>query len=63
MTVITREEHRETLEFEHRDDLHRCDECGTVISETAARTEYVEGLWFCDEGCREFYFEDELSES
>ena len=58
MTLTSKAEHERDQEFENRSDLHRCDKCGTVISETAAKTEYVEGLWFCDEYCKEFFVEE-----
>ena len=58
MTLTSRAQHKADKEFENRRDLHRCDQCGTVISETAAKTKYCEGLWFCEQTCKEFYYEE-----
>jgi len=58
MTLTSRAQHKADKEFENRRDLHRCDHCGTVISETALKTEYKNGRWFCDKHCKEFYYED-----
>ena len=56
-TIICPECERE-LNTEHGEELHQCFECGFVGCERCLLYDNVSGELFCDEDCRDSFYEE-----